>query len=173
MQRYGLLLVVYGIFFAATLVSVPLPSVPAPEPTPPPAPTTMPAPTPNTTLPDYGTTTNSSGEIKNGAARQHFMEAYRARTPGRWQQIGYSVEGDPIIYRLEYEGHGTTIRLIHDSTQDQFSSRQAVGYKCQQLIEDGDQLHLVGCNDGTQQHDMIIDMYELYKEVTATYSLYA
>ncbi len=105
MRRYGLLIVLCGGLLAAAMVSGPISSLPASSPPPPPTPTSVSISTPNLTLPNYGTTTNMHGEIQNGAARQQFLEAYHRGEPGRWEQIVYTVEGDPLIYRLEAVMH--------------------------------------------------------------------
>jgi len=90
--------------------------------------------------------------------RQQFLAAYGERKPGRWEEILYTDEGDPISYQLEYEGNGTILRFIHDATQDKFGSQQITTYTCQQLIEDEIGLRLVGCS-GSEQEEMLIPLY--------------
>ncbi len=48
------------------------------------------------------------------------------------------------------------IRFVHDSTQDEFSLQQAAEYICQALIEDTNELHLAGCDDGNQRGDITL-----------------
>lgn len=121
--------------------------------------TAYPAPRAPEGLPDYGTTTRLlGGEVTHPEARQKFLDAYRNRQPGRWQAIGYTDEGDPIAYRIQYPGHATTVHLVRDATGDKFAGQgpRIVEYICQELKADGDTLRLIGCISDGQRIDMLV-----------------
>jgi hypothetical protein len=101
--------------------------------------------------PDFGTTTyRDTGNIENVEARQQFLNAYREGKPGRWEEIFFTDEGDPISAQLHYKGDGTALRLVYDTTQDKFGSKQVVEYACETLVEEVTQLRM-RCSAGGQQ----------------------
>jgi hypothetical protein len=96
--------------------------------------------------PDFGTTVVTHDGAKNAQARERFITAYGAGKPGRWQQVVYTVEGDPVFYRLSYAGRGTLLRLVIDTRQDHFGRHDVLAYDCARLTEEGGHLQLLRCS---------------------------
>lgn len=107
-------------------------------------------------LPDFGTTTITGSAVQNAAARQQFLEAYRAGEPGRWETVAPTVEGDPTFHQLLYSGNGTQLLVVRDTRQDHFGPRRVRLYTCQTLVEDGRFLQLVECTDGSDQTNISV-----------------
>ncbi len=109
-------------------------------------------------LPDFGVTTRTNRylEIINDEAKEGFLAAYRNGSPGRWQFISYTVEGDPVSYQLCHHDKGREIVFVRDSTKDRFGAKRAVQYRCKELVEADDGLRLLDCRTDNQVEDVRI-----------------
>ncbi len=104
-------------------------------------------------VPHYGRTTDVHGDKTNTEAGEQFIAAYERGEPGSWEYEATTVEGDPISYRLMYMGEGKRLQLLHDNTRDKFAAREdqrVVEYECEELVENKEQLRLLGCKGDGQ-----------------------
>lgn len=97
-------------------------------------------------LPNYGTTTYHFSEITNTEARLRFFNAYLTGRPGRWEWIGYTLEGGTVSNHVLYHGQGTAVRVIRDATNDGWAGWPTRSeYTCSALTENQGQLQAEGC----------------------------
>lgn len=104
-------------------------------------------------VPHFGRTTSTYGDKTNAEAGEQFIAAYERGEPGSWEYEVTTVEGDPISYRLMYMGEGKRLRLLYDNTRDRFAAREdqrVVEYECKELVENKEQLRLLGCKGDGQ-----------------------
>ena len=107
----------------------------------------------------FGRTTAAHGDKTNPGAGEQFIAAYERGEPGSWEYEVTTVEGDPITYRLMYMGEGKRLRLLYDNTRDKFASQEdqrVAEYECEELVENKEQLRLLGCKGDGEVRDITI-----------------
>ncbi|XXT18620.1 hypothetical protein WME94_51175 [Sorangium sp. So ce429] len=81
-------------------------------------------------LKQCGTEVVRHGEGYNGAARECIWQAYRNREPSEFTTTRYTIEGDPVTYRLEVTVTGVVV--VMDS-KDRYALRGVFRHSCRNL----------------------------------------
>lgn len=94
---------------------------------------------------------NTHGRSIEGLERmQKFYEDAQNGKPSNLRIVHYTIEGDPIVTDLKY--NGDTMELIHDSSHDKFGSGEITTFTCNGLMEEVNPTNTtyiaVGCSDG-------------------------
>ena len=98
-------------------------------------------------LPHYGTTTDRIDGTDNLDAERRFFAAYERGDPGRWRHVVTTVEGDPVIQQITFEGKGQPVRIVVDARRDRFGSGRIERYRCQGLALAAGRIVFVGCDE--------------------------
>ncbi|WP_437656886.1 hypothetical protein [Sorangium sp. So ce1182] len=81
-------------------------------------------------LKQCGTEVVRRGDGYNSAARECIWQAYRAREPSEFTTTRYTIEGDPVTYRLEVTVTGVVV--VVDS-KDRYALRGVFRHSCRNL----------------------------------------
>lgn len=89
------------------------------------------------------------GQIENGEVFEQFVQQATDKTPTTVSITSYTIEGDPIYYRVDYDG--TIFKLEIDKREDKFGSGEFENYSCDVLadVHNGELLeyYLAQCDD--------------------------
>lgn len=65
---------------------------------------------------------------------EQFLNNYHGKKPDKIRVTSYTVEGDPIFIDLDYDGEN--IKYFHDSSNDEYGSKEIVKDVCAMIIEE-------------------------------------
>lgn len=98
-----------------------------------------------------GDVVNLHGQVTNQERWEQFMDQVHARQQDQVRVTIYTIEGDPIIYELNYDG--TAIQYSYDNTRDAYAGKgRIVNNACQGIgtmkAEQGGEFYiLTGCEN--------------------------
>ncbi|AGK54056.1 DUF4362 domain-containing protein [Bacillus sp. 1NLA3E] len=86
------------------------------------------------TVAENGEVINKHGSIEGLERMDQFFEDFTKKINSKLRVVHYTIEGDPIIKDLTYDGK--TITVKHDTTADQFGSGSITTYSCKKLYKE-------------------------------------
>ncbi|WP_437547474.1 hypothetical protein WME95_46825 [Sorangium sp. So ce327] len=81
-------------------------------------------------LKQCGTEVVKRGDGYNGAARECIWQAYRNHDPSEFTTTRYTIEGDPVTYRLEVTLTGVVVVV---NSKDRYALRGVFRHECRNL----------------------------------------
>lgn len=110
---------------------------------------------------------NTHGSIDGLERMQGFYEDMQKGISSDLRIVHYTIEGDPIVMDLKYNGE--VIKITYDSTRDKFGSGEITTYKCRSLLEEVNPTNTsyiaIGCPDGySGMIDILLIDYNLARQ---------
>lgn len=90
-----------------------------------------------------GDTVLGAGGIRNGDSFEHFLHMVSLGAPGGVRLTSYTVEGDPIISDIEFNGE--YFKLTADSTRDSFGVQEISTFIYSYIITNDTGIYLSNC----------------------------
>ncbi|WP_274310315.1 DUF4362 domain-containing protein [Solibacillus daqui] len=106
------------------------------------------------------------GKIENGEVFEQFVQQATDKAPTTVSITHYTIEGDPIYYRVDYDG--TNFQLEIDKREDKFGSGGFENYTCQALADVHNgvimEYYLAQCDDTEAKIHLLAMPFDTDKE---------
>ncbi len=104
-------------------------------------------------LSEIGAVIDVHGKVKNIKALDRFVDNFNASKTDKVTVVSYTIEGDPIIFQLIYDGEKIT--YYSDTRQDKFGQQSVIKQELMSIRKSGNEYILSGETIGTENKEFV------------------